>query len=251
MSPFFFFFFFEKVGDDVILVQCPFKGVLHPNWNWACFVYNFKFIKCSLESNMIILKQIIWETLTSVGPVVDQTCKILFWSITQEPLGLLKLCSHFEFFPTICSGCLHFFPKCFLIILRLRWCTKHAQFNLVWDAVYISFKWRKVENITYFALFEKSPASHLEIWSYWCWISLRTRMIPGPGAHFHPTFWKSNSVLSLHLLVTICFNERNWFLQNGCYKNHLLLECILWLRPWIHHFWLVLNVCSCFSSTYK
>ena len=46
---------------------------------------------------MVILKQIIWKKTLKNSikilvsqTVIDKTCKILFWSQTQQPLGLLN-----------------------------------------------------------------------------------------------------------------------------------------------------------------
>ena len=46
------------------------SGELHPKPKFAYFVYYFKIVNTALENNI-------------------KTCMILFWSITQEPLGLL------------------------------------------------------------------------------------------------------------------------------------------------------------------
>ena len=75
------------------------RGNCTPNQNWACFVRYLKIINTVVKTNMIILKQIAWETqkryLKLVGQAVLEMliriCNILFWSTTQELLsGLLK-----------------------------------------------------------------------------------------------------------------------------------------------------------------
>ena len=69
--------------------------------NMSSFIYLFLFLK----NNMIILKQMSDKLKNGIKMLVGQvvlellikTCKILFWSIAREPLGLLKggYCTHY------------------------------------------------------------------------------------------------------------------------------------------------------------
>ena len=67
---------------------------------------------------MIVIKQIAWETrngsiLSPHHSALVKTCKILCWSITQEPIGLLNLSSYgiFEFLWQICFKLVILFLK--------------------------------------------------------------------------------------------------------------------------------------------
>ena len=64
--------------------------------------------------------------------VIDQNSqKVVFGSITQEPLGLPWFWCYFWFFWTIYYG-MHIVFKGMLIILR--WSTKHANFGAFWGS---------------------------------------------------------------------------------------------------------------------
>ena len=107
-------------------------GNCTPDQNWACFVYYLKMFNTYLKNYMSTLK--LYEKFAndikiSVGQIVALLIKTIFWifwSITQELLGLLKLQCYFWVSQTILlQEITLFFRKGILI---LRWCTKQAQF---------------------------------------------------------------------------------------------------------------------------
>ena len=75
------------------------RGNCTPNQIWACFMHCLKIVNTFLKNNVWILKQILEKVTRGVqiseGHVVLELLinmyKTLFWSIPQEPLGLLKL----------------------------------------------------------------------------------------------------------------------------------------------------------------
>ena len=76
-------------------------GNCTPDQNWACFVYYLKMFNTYLKNYMSTLK--LYEKFAndikiSVGQVVALLFKTIFWifwSVTQELLGLLKLQCYF------------------------------------------------------------------------------------------------------------------------------------------------------------
>ena len=72
------------------------RGNCTPNQNLACFVDDLKIMNRFWKNHMINLKQIVWEaqkwhcnlSKPSSFSIIDQTYKLLFWSVMQEPLGL-------------------------------------------------------------------------------------------------------------------------------------------------------------------
>ena len=81
-----------------IQIDDVFKGTQHSWPKISMFVLYFKIINTFLKNNVFILKKKSKELENDIGILVDQevfklsikTVKILFWSITQEPLDLLK-----------------------------------------------------------------------------------------------------------------------------------------------------------------
>ena len=87
-------YYCSKGVDRLLLL----KGELHPNQKLASFVLYLKIINTILKNNICISMQIVQGTKHGIEILVGQavfklwikTVKILFWSITQELLGLLR-----------------------------------------------------------------------------------------------------------------------------------------------------------------
>ena len=93
----------------------------------ACFVLYRKIIN-TLKNNYASYSKLSKELKNGIGILVGQvvfklwikTFKMLFGSLTQEPLGLLKFWCYFEFFGQFTIRCIHYFFKKVLIILRVQ-----------------------------------------------------------------------------------------------------------------------------------
>ena len=111
-----------------------------PNQHCTCFVSYLKDINPFGKNKMSFLKQIVWETQKwhwnisricgSWIIVQNISCKILFWSTTQKPLGLLKFECHFwvSHADNLLLVCLYFY-QC-----RWFWDSAQNMLNFVFSA---------------------------------------------------------------------------------------------------------------------
>ena len=93
---------------------CYLRGYCTPNLKPTCFVCYLKIINLSLRNNAskelkngieILVQQVIFKLWI-------ETVKIIFWSITQEPLGLLKILMTFlSFLDNLQKGAYIIFHK--------------------------------------------------------------------------------------------------------------------------------------------
>ena len=113
----------------------------------ANFVCNLKIINTFLRNDICFLKQIVQGTKNGIEIMIGQmifklwikTVKILFWSITQEPLGLLEFQCYFGV-PWRNYYTIHiiFFKKVFIIIF-LDTC-RAQNMLILWLGVQFSLK---------------------------------------------------------------------------------------------------------------
>ena len=97
----------EKCVDSNCCTLCLRKNCT-PNQNWAWVVCYLKIINTLtlfffFEYNIYTLKQMVWEIQNGIEISVGNAVlgflinmrKLSFWSISQEPLGLIKFYCHF------------------------------------------------------------------------------------------------------------------------------------------------------------
>ena len=89
---------------QVTKIRYPDAKNCTPNQNWACFMCYLKIINKFLKNYITILSNF-FEKLKNgikiseghtVLVLLIKTCKIVFWSTTQEPLGLLNAILRFS-----------------------------------------------------------------------------------------------------------------------------------------------------------